>query len=517
MSEDRDTRAALVEGLEPVVSATPPVPEWESLQFEALSPSGRITQWWVAAAVAAVVLVVGAGSFLLAGRLGGDTDEASTGSDDVLPGSSETTTAPAAVVGSVEGRWILESWSEGGRRVGVEVGENTLLEPWIEFTSTFVGERDSFVSADGMGTAGIYVGHTGCDLIREAGYEYSAGFLVIEASGLESEGCDADATEQGLDAAENVLLTMLSRTDGMEIILGDERMEWYGSYTGVSAYPLVFRRDGSTSADENDGTSTTTTLAPEEGLAMRVYEVDGIEVVTPSVLNDLPEQATRVEFHTAVIDSGNGPELCIGGVLDSLPPQCSGPVAAGLDMDGWSEEANGVRWGERSVLVTWPPVDGVVEVVAASEYASPNLGYPPGDLPEECAGIELRAGAGPVNEYARTLGDRNGDLYMTNDGTLVLQVVDDPVPHREALAELGGACVIEVGRSGTEQRAIQDALHPLLRDIPELLSTYSSSTGPGGRVDLYLPVADRATARAIAALVADPTAIRIIGMGILQP
>ena len=203
--------------------------------------------------------------------------------------------------------------------------------------------------------------------------------------------------------------------------------------------------------------------------------------------------------------------------LDSLPPQCSGVIADGLDMDGWSEESQGVRWGQRSVTVTWPPVNGVVEVIDDSEYAPPNLEPPTDALPAECQGNERSAGSQTINDYARSLGASNGGLYVTNDGALVLQVVGDPEPHREALAEAGGACVIEVTRSEAELLAIQDAVHSLLRDIPELVGTYSSSTGARGRLDLHLPVVDRTTARAIAALVDDPTAIRIIGMGVLHP
>ncbi len=218
-----------------------------------------------------------------------------------------------------------------------------------------------------------------------------------------------------------------------------------------------------------------------------------------------------------MIDSGDGPELCIGGVDDSLPPQCSGPVAAGLDMDGWSEEVDGVRWGDRSVVVTWPPIDGVVEVLGQSDVVTWEAEYPPGELPAECEDVETAAGAGPINDYARSLGDRNGGLYVANDGTLVLQVVGDPAPHREAMAEFGGACVVEVSRSEAEQRSIQDAIVPLLADVPELAGIYASGSGSGGRVVVHVPVADRMTARVIANLVDDPTAIRIVGFGVLRP
>jgi hypothetical protein len=95
-------------------------------------------------------------------------------------------------------------------------------------------------------------------------------------------------------------------------------------------------------------------------------------------------------------------------------------------------------------------------------------------------------------------------------------VVDDTAPHRAALAEFGGACVVEVPRNEAEQRSIQDALGPLLADLPELAGNYAISAGAGGRVVVHVPVADRAIALAIGNLVDDPTAIRIVGLGILD-
>ncbi len=224
---------------------------------------------------------------------------------------------------------------------------------------------------------------------------------------------------------------MLRNTsDGIEVIADGDRMEWYGSNLEGMTRPITFKREGAPPAE------TTTTIVPT--VSFGVYDVDGVEVVTPTQLDELPEQATRVRFVTTIIDSGSGPELCLGGVMESLPPQCSGPVAEGLDMEGWSEEASGVRWGEQSVVVTWPPVDGAVQVLSQSEaLASPDLVYPPGELPAECEGIDTDAGAGTINAYANSLGAANGGVYVANDGTLVLQVVGDPEPHREALAGRG--------------------------------------------------------------------------------
>ncbi|WP_022892997.1 hypothetical protein [Agromyces subbeticus] len=52
---------------------------------------------------------------------------------------------------------------------------------------------------------------------------------------------------------------------------------------------------------------------------------------------------------------GSAPELCLGGVAESYPPQCSGPEIVGWE---WSraegeETASGVTWGGYSVRGTW--------------------------------------------------------------------------------------------------------------------------------------------------------------------
>lgn len=163
----------------------------------------------------------------------------STGSgDDAGSGNLDNQARGGEEAHSIEGRWVLESWQEGGQRIAVEVGENTVSEPWIEFTKTFEGPGDSFASADGTGTAGTFVGSTGCNRIRETGYEFSAGFLVLEEAVVQAVGCEPNR-------AEEVLLAMLWNTpDGIETVMGTDRMELFGSNLHGTVYPLMFRRDG---------------------------------------------------------------------------------------------------------------------------------------------------------------------------------------------------------------------------------------------------------------------------------
>lgn len=49
-----------------------------------------------------------------------------------------------------------------------------------------------------------------------------------------------------------------------------------------------------------------------------------------------------------VLDDGTGPQLCLGPIAMSYPPQCGGPAITGWDWADWTgayTEASGVRWG----------------------------------------------------------------------------------------------------------------------------------------------------------------------------
>jgi len=121
-----------------------------------------------------------------------------------------------------------------------------------------------------------------------------------------------------------------------------------------------------------------------------VFDVGGIEVVSHTSLSELPEAATEVEFTSTIIDSGNGPEICIGGVAESLPPQCSGPIIEDLVMGDWAETASRVSWGERTVVVSWPPNQNRKVTLYSDREAEErssqfNDGFP---LPGECVDLD---------------------------------------------------------------------------------------------------------------------------------
>ena len=73
-----------------------------------------------------------------------------------------------------------------------------------------------------------------------------------------------------------------------------------------------------------------------------------------------------------VLDAGDGAELCLGGVAQSLPPQCGGPELLGWDwasFDGSYEDVGGVRWGDFKVTGTINGKDiAVTDAVPAVEW-----------------------------------------------------------------------------------------------------------------------------------------------------
>jgi hypothetical protein len=89
---------------------------------------------------------------------------------------------------------------------------------------------------------------------------------------------------------------------------------------------------------------------------------------------------------TVLEDRDHGPQLCLGGVLDSYPPQCGGPDLIGWDWDAvsGSEEASGVRWGEYVVIGAYDPAADSLTLtrpaVHADDYDGTEFDQPDEDV-----------------------------------------------------------------------------------------------------------------------------------------
>lgn len=244
------------------------------------------------------------------------------------------------------------------------------------------------------------------------------------------------------------------------------------------------------------------------------FDVNGVEVVAAVTGADLPEWATLVEFTALVVDPGSGPGLCLWGAEECL----EGVPLEGLSAEWWTAEQGDARWGERRVVVEW---DGYPERLTAIEDGPPvpaeELHVDPARaMPEECRDIDEFVSNRLVYAHQRTLDESQyGGVYALNEGGIVLQVTDDPDPHREALAVDGAeACVIRVPYSEDEYRTMAFNLQERIEGImPGMAGVGSEAVA--GRFEVHVPVADRATVARIAAETSHPDALRVVGFGVI--
>ena len=183
-----------------------------------------------------------------------------------------------------------------------------------------------------------------------------------------------------------------------------------------------------------------------------------------------------------VLDDGDGPELCLGAVAESLPPQCAGPTMTGWD---WAahperEEQAGTRWGSFYVQGTFDGTTfAVTEAVPAALYdtlstpAEEPLGTPceepPGGWVVDAATTSGEAMDATLQAASALPGYAMGWL---DGNTVNLAVTEDPAGAEAKLRETwgGGLCVSEAEHTEAELQAIQGELNA----VPGMLSVAST-------------------------------------------
>lgn len=213
--------------------------------------------------------------------------------------------------------------------------------------------------------------------------------------------------------------------------------------------------------------------------------------------NQPPTISGRYSVTTTVLQSpDHGPQLCLGGVAESYPPQCGGPDIVGWDWNEVAdkESANGTTWGTYRVVGTW---DG--QRLTLTEAASPpGPGDPPPvdfatpcDPPSGGWGVVDRAtatrdGQDAATAYARAQSDFAGawvdqsinpasgedpvdEMAMNDPERLVLNLrfTGDRQRHvAEVRAVWGGAlCITKADRSLRELEAVRDELQEELEPL----------------------------------------------------
>jgi hypothetical protein len=195
----------------------------------------------------------------------------------------------------------------------------------------------------------------------------------------------------------------------------------------------------------------------------------------------VPEGEVRTGGLVTVLDSGDGPEMCLGAVAESYPPQCGGPALADFDWgDVGSEEAAGVRWGSYALTGTY---DGstftVTDAIPAALYDT--MAQPePEPLAAACDRPTTTDTAKATPEdldatlAAASALPSYASAWLTGN-TINVAVTEDPEAAEAELRRTWGGmlCVTTVERTDADLNQVNQELQAALGD--QLLTSGSTS------------------------------------------
>ncbi|MCM6762698.1 hypothetical protein NB037_09750 [Rathayibacter sp. ZW T2_19] len=167
--------------------------------------------------------------------------------------------------------------------------------------------------------------------------------------------------------------------------------------------------------------------------------VDGTVVPTEGPHDDLTARAF-------VLDDGDGAELCLGAVGQSLPPACGGPTITGWDWDDveGEESQSGSTWGDYDVVGTWDGLSFALTrtPVFSDPFAESTVTPRPEPTPGDPANADAVARA--VEDYSNAMGTATGLLGLGEHRgrAWVIVIHDDGTLQAEADAEYGDDVVV---------------------------------------------------------------------------
>jgi hypothetical protein len=146
-----------------------------------------------------------------------------------------------------------------------------------------------------------------------------------------------------------------------------------------------------------------------------------------------------------VLQKGDGPpELCLGGVAESLPPQCGGPEIAGWDWDAVeADSAQGTTWGEYAVEGTWDGETFRLTEAAAAPAERPVSPDDPRLDPDNAGAVGPDTPESEADELQNEVFDHLGGLsgWIENGYVWVTVVYDDGSIQRYADNKYGADTV----------------------------------------------------------------------------
>lgn len=267
-------------------------------------------------------------------------------------------------------------------------------------------------------------------------------------------------------------------------------------YAGLVAVVLLLAACGDTVAQDPGGPATDRTTDPAS--------TGDASSGAPARPTSIPAADGEVLAQGTVLESDDGPQLCLGGVLDSMPPQCGGPLITSWDWDVVSdfvERRAGTTWGAFALTgtfdgETFTPTRDPIPLALYDPMASPPEPDPfatrcpvPGDgwqvvdetsatdaaLQRTLRRAERLDGYGgawldqSLNPASEQPADPDGEAAMNDPRLLILNVLTtaDIGDTERALRETWGGmlCVSPATSTEAERRRIQDDL----TDLPGVL------------------------------------------------
>lgn len=147
-----------------------------------------------------------------------------------------------------------------------------------------------------------------------------------------------------------------------------------------------------------------------------------------------------------VLQEGDGPpELCLGGVRESLPPQCGGPEIAGWDWDTVeADSAQDTTWGQYTVEGTWDGGTFHLTEAAAAPSEWPTLPEDPRLDPDNAGSVGPDTSESEAQDLQDQVFDDLDGLsgWIENGYVWVAVVYDDGSIQRYADDRYGAETVV---------------------------------------------------------------------------
>jgi hypothetical protein len=243
--------------------------------------------------------------------------------------------------------------------------------------------------------------------------------------------------------------------------------------------------------------------------------------ITPQPPADQRYEATGLVLERTKGPAAQPPMLCLGGVLESLPPQCGTLPITNWDWDRVEGEQrmNGVTWGDFHVVGTYdgesftvlqvgPPQPEPSDPADAIEIPCPEpdggwVATDPGragDADEQAALHYTDAQPDSAGTWVKHTEPNPSDLnHGPNDVVLNAAFTGDIERHRRELSQLWGGplCVVQYERTQAELHHIQKELTERGSDEFGFTVLFASTDIVRNRVEIGVVVADDATRAAV--------------------